>query len=526
MKSLLVGTRFSDIINGTAEDDILSSDQGNDTLSGGEGNDTLIGQPGDDLLFGGPGNDLLYGKSQNDAHYGEDGDDILIVADADLTAVGGLGDDVITDFGGLSRFDGGEGNDLLDGDTHGDTLAGGADNDAVLGGSGNDVMDGGLGDDRLIGEAGRDQMTGGGGKDTFAFLATGDSRPATSLRDRITDFGSDDVLDLHAFDAHVGLDGDQMLTFRGTKAFNAPGQVRAIIANGSTIVRVSTDSDAAAEMEIELAGFTGTLTADNFVFAKSPRATAEADLAFSLSANDTIDGGAGNDVLIGNGSADQLLGGDGDDYLSGRVGNDAIDGGGGDDLVMGGLGNDSIVGGTGNDKAFAGFGDDWLEGGDGDDMLEGNDGSDTVLGGSGNDLLLGADKADSLSGGDGDDIINPGRSVDISSGGLGDDIFVFTARDDSHASPTSRDRIEDFSQIEGNDDLIHLSGIDADTKRAGDQAYSFVGEDAFTAAAQLRWQRIDADVVIQGNTDADLDPEFEILLVNFGGTLAADDFML
>ena len=48
----------------------------------------------------------------------------------------------------------------------------------------------------------------------------------------------------------------------------------------------------------------------------------------------TVDGGAGNDVLIGGDGNDMLLGGDGDDVLLGGGGIDVLDGGAGDDIEI------------------------------------------------------------------------------------------------------------------------------------------------------------------------------------------------
>src|SRR4026209_2830982 len=68
----------------------------------------------------------------------------------------------------------------------------------------------------------------------------------------------------------------------------------------------------------------------------------------------TIDGGAGDDDLLGSQGADMFLGGDGNDFLFGD---------------------------NGNDVAFMGAGDDVFQWdpGDGNDTLEGQDGSDLML---------------------------------------------------------------------------------------------------------------------------------------------------
>jgi serralysin len=87
------------------------------------------------------------------------------------------------------------------------------------------------------------------------------------------------------------------------------------------------------------------------------------DAILGLAGNDTLNGGNGNDVLDGGGGNDKLTGGNGTDMLFGSVGNDDLDGGNGKDTVNGGAGDDVLTGGNGPDlfvfnAGFAGFGDD------------------------------------------------------------------------------------------------------------------------------------------------------------------------
>jgi RTX calcium-binding nonapeptide repeat (4 copies) len=86
----------------------------------------------------------------------------------------------------------------------------------------------------------------------------------------------------------------------------------------------------------------------------------------------TIDGGNGNDRLVGGAGAVTLDGGNGDDALFGGNGNEKL---------IGGNGNDTIDGNKGNDVAFLGNGDDTFvwDPGDGSDVVEGQKGTDTML---------------------------------------------------------------------------------------------------------------------------------------------------
>ena len=49
----------------------------------------------------------------------------------------------------------------------------------------------------------------------------------------------------------------------------------------------------------------------------------------------TVDGGAGNDTLLGSNGIDILIGGDGDDFIDGQQGNDVVFLGAGDDTSSG-----------------------------------------------------------------------------------------------------------------------------------------------------------------------------------------------
>lgn len=75
-----------------------------------------------------------------------------------------------------------------------------------------------------------------------------------------------------------------------------------------------------------------------------------------VACGDQLEGGAGNDVIVGGGA---------DDISSGGIGNDTIFGDGGDDTLDGGPGIDPLVGGNGHDIIHGGAANDelWQDGG-------------------------------------------------------------------------------------------------------------------------------------------------------------------
>src|SRR5207249_2800729 len=73
--------------------------------------------------------------------------------------------------------------------------------------------------------------------------------------------------------------------------------------------------------------------------------------------------------------------------IIGSFGNDSIDGGAGDDVLLGSWGNDTLIGGDGNDGMAGGVSFDLLMGGDGSDTLMDGRGGDTLLGEGGQDVF-------------------------------------------------------------------------------------------------------------------------------------------
>ncbi len=80
----------------------------------------------------------------------------------------------------------------------------------------------------------------------------------------------------------------------------------------------------------------------------------------------TVTGGAGRNLVFGDGSAQTIILGVEDDILHGGAGDDTVGSHGGNDLLYGDAGHDTVVGGEGNDTLDGGTGDDLLQGGSSD----------------------------------------------------------------------------------------------------------------------------------------------------------------
>jgi Ca2+-binding RTX toxin-like protein len=102
-----------------------------------------------------------------------------------------------------------------------------------------------------------------------------------------------------------------------------------------------------------------------------------------------VDAGSGRDLVDGSATDATLRvdGGSGNDTLLGGAGDDCLDGGNGRDLIRGGDGDDRLVGDNGRDELFGDAGDDTLLGGGGRDTLTGGPGRDVLIGGPGKDTL-------------------------------------------------------------------------------------------------------------------------------------------
>ena len=236
----------------------------------------------------------------------------------------------------------------------------------------------------------------------------------------------------------------------------------------------------------------------------------------------------------GNSLANTLQGNSGNNVLDGDVGADAMSGGAGNDVYFVDNANDFVFenANEGNDTVFAtvnhtlqanvetlvlqGAGNLSGTGNSQNNSLQGNSGANTLSGGAGQDVLMGAQGSDVLLGGTG---------VDSLFGGADQDTFFFTGTSLATLDTgvgANRDVVHDFGG-----DLLHIVQIDANLNVAGDQAFSFIGTNAFTAAGQVRFFADGAgNTIVEGNMDDNLGADFQIELRSFTGQLQTSDFLL
>jgi Ca2+-binding RTX toxin-like protein len=285
------------VVNALAGTDLIRLDHGNGliteqaTLNGGDGQDTVlyIGSNLRDSLSitaNAPPRVVLFG-SQN-------GTIVNIDATEQLNVHGEAGDDTIIAVGGLAGLislivSGDEGDDFIVGGDGNDTLEGEEGNDRIETGKGNDTADGGIGTDLLIWQAGNgnDRLRGGGGDDRVVFEGAGTA---------------DNFI--------IGPNGQDVSVTRVLDA---------------AVIVSSTET-------IEIRGNTG-----------NDQITASSGLA-ALGVVLDLDGGNGNDTIVGSDANDIIQGGLGIDRLNGGPGDDTIAGGGdGFDILAGGEGNDTFI---------------------------------------------------------------------------------------------------------------------------------------------------------------------------------------
>jgi len=140
----------------------------------------------------------------------------------------------------------------------------------------------------------------------------------------------------------------------------------------------------------------------------------------------------------------------------------------------------------------------------------GSAGKDSFTGTMFDDTAEGGKDKDTLNGAAGADTIDGGQGADRLHGGADADIFLF-AKGDTGKQKNQADTIYDFVIADG--DTIDLSAIDANGRKADDQAFHFIGGQHFhDKAGELRVVKEKSDTWIMGDTNGDGRADFMIHL--------------
>jgi Ca2+-binding RTX toxin-like protein len=353
------------------EENYLDGGDGEDILLGGSFKDVILGGKGDDAVYGGAGQDTINTGEQNDTVFGDsqgvwwtqggNGSYADFIA-PDMTIAAG-------DYQQAYFFKETNGQVELRYNKDLNNPAHQSEYNALF----NDVIDLGEGRDIAHGEMGNDVVSGAGGNDFLFGDRTYNSGIWTGLPDN----------QFHALSAK----------YHGNDVIDGGSGNDEIIGGGGDDVLIGGDEVASGNTANDV--IYGDLGVG--IYDKANINKGETDILASQTewyGKDLIFGGAGNDLLVGEGGDDRINGGADNDTIYGdwreeqgiyqylinqHGGNDTLDGGDGSDWIFGGGGNDSLTGGAGNNNLEGGYGDDtYIVGEDHTVNIKDDDGSDAV----------------------------------------------------------------------------------------------------------------------------------------------------
>ncbi len=198
----------------------------------------------------------------------------------------GRGPNVIVGGGGNDVICGGSGRDRIFGERGNDTIGGKGGNDSIHGGRGSDELDGGTDRDEVFGDSGNDAVRGGLGNRDDVDGGPGDDDVAggRGILDTLLGGIGNDLID-------GGPGGHDIASYRG-----AGGPIEADLSQGAVV-------GAEDEQLIGIEDIVGGSAADTLVG--------------SDRTSNRLDGGPGDDQLLGARSGDQAIGGPGSDHCVG-----------------------------------------------------------------------------------------------------------------------------------------------------------------------------------------------------------------
>lgn len=338
--ALALSAGVEQVVWGMGGNDTITAGYYTDVMTGDEGDDVLDARPSQylSLVDGGAGNDVIYAKN-GQANGGEGHDTIY----GGGNVRGGAGDDRIYDNTGYAQ--GGSGDDLITAAANSFARLSGDDGaDTLIGGSGGDTLYSAAIERDDMG-AERDSLSGGGGNDTLS-IGYGDHADGGAGTDflRLSLGGAPTAIDFNTavinaatpftFGGGVIQNIEALTYLRGTE-FND------ILRLADQVVRLTVDGGAGDDVIIGQAGSVSVMggAGNRFVSSRT------ADTFHSGEGADTIDYSGANAGVEVNLSWGSGPGGDILISVEGVVGtafNDTLTGGGSNATLDGGAGNDTL----------------------------------------------------------------------------------------------------------------------------------------------------------------------------------------
>jgi len=510
-------------------DNVLTGDGDANLLDGQGGNDQLYGLGGDDGLTGGDGNDRLDGGSGADSMTGGDGNDVYVVDNAGDIVLENAGegtDEVRTSLASASLAAYANVENLTGTSATAQSLTGNSGNNVVTGGSASDVL-------RLY-DGGDDVANGGAGNDTLFFIGTLTAADVVNGGDGADTLVIQGPYGSLALSASVTQIENVSILAGNNTNFGEPGT------NRYDYVLTTNDANFAAGVQARING-AALLEGEDFTFDGSAETDAKY-VVYGGKGKDTLTGGLGADIFFYAeerfASGDVVNGGAGYDGMFLR-GNYTIDftapgytglftsienltltsatderyaRGGGTEFDYNLILSNAIVK-PGEQLTISGtllMASETM-------VLDGSQETDGLL------RLFGGKANDTLKGGGQNDLIHGSLGADILAGNGGSDAFRYQDTAESNAS--TMDQILDFTP---GTDKIELDRIDANTLVGGDQAFSWIGSNAFSGqAGQLRAYQQGGTWFVEGDVNGDGTADLVVALTLQGPTpLSAGDFLL
>ncbi len=318
------------VINGTPDNDTLQGTFEEDQITAGAGDDLVSGEGDDDLIDGGEGNDVIFGDAGVGTAPGQDASPITLDFANRANNTGSRaqdGDSVV--YRNVAQLEDGT---QIDGRL---VLVGTSDSDMridLTGGPGFEILLNTNSNASFAGETARFRLE-------FFDPATGEPVALNSTGtfndlDRNSPGDQESVtIDANNFTAFGTSDDTSLNVTTGGGEVNAAGTEQNNPSDQDAWFSAQFENREFIEFELETRSTRSGFTLSGDLIDDAVVTPIEAG-------DDTIDGGEGDDTILGQGGNDVIDGGEGSDQLDGGEGMDTITSGGGDDEAMGGQASD------------------------------------------------------------------------------------------------------------------------------------------------------------------------------------------